>query len=171
LTILLSVSALCAVENQNYSPYFGINTFPGVNITPERRQSNRKTQKGCVFSANGPAGSGFVLRRAACQENLLFFFRFLKAGFHLKAFFGAALNTAPAEDTAELFKAPLFGGAADRDRIGRTFFCTQTAIDTLFRINDQFPPFAGKGRTLFKRIVAGDRAFDQIAQNIFEYGK
>jgi hypothetical protein len=89
----------------------------------------------------------------------------------MQTLFGASLHTGAAKDAAELFKSPLFGIAADRKGVGRTFFGTQAAVDALVCFNDQLAPFPGKGRTLFKRIVACDRAFDQIAQNIFEDGK
>ena len=101
----------------------------------------------------------------------MFFFRFSQPGQQFQAFFRTAVHTGSAEDAAELFKTPLFGIAADRDRIGRTLFGTEAAEDTFVFFDDKFSSFAGEGVTLLKGVVPGNGTFDQIAENIFEYGK
>ena len=102
---------------------------------------------------------------------LLFFFCFCQPGQQFQAFFRTALNTGSTEDAAEFFKPPLFGVAADLYGVGRTLLGTESAENTLVFFDDKFSSFAGEGFTLLKGVVTGDGTFDQIAENIFEYGK
>ena len=101
-----------------------------------------------------------------------FRFRFFRqAGNHAQAFLGASFYTCSADDTAETLKLPLFGLTGYCQRIGRTLFGAHAAEDTCLFIDDKFAAFAREGITHFCRIVAGYRAFDQVAENIFEYRK
>ena len=102
---------------------------------------------------------------------LLFFFCFCQPGQQFQTFFRTAVHTTSAEDAAEFFKPPLFGIAAYLNGIGRTLFGTEAAEDTFVFFDDKFSSFAGERFTLLKGVVTGDGTFDQIAENIFEYGK
>lgn len=105
------------------------------------------------------------------EKNLLLFCFFGEPGKQFQTFFRTGLNTAAAENTAELFKVPLFGLACDFDGVGRAFADTHSTEDTLLRFNDKFSPLTGERFTLDGRIIPGGRTFDQISENIFEYGK
>lgn len=105
------------------------------------------------------------------KESLLYLLFLCETGKKGKTLFGTGLRTAAAEDTAELFKIPLLGLPGHFDGIGRTLSGTHSAEDALILFNDQFAPFSGEGFTLDCGIVSGHRSFDQIADDIFEYGK
>ena len=99
-------------------------------------------------------------------------FLFLRqTGHQFQALFRTGVNTAAAEDAAELLKTPLLGGTGDFDGVGRAFAGTHAAEDALLIFNDQFAPLPGEGLPFDRRVVAGHGTFDEIAENIFEYGK
>jgi hypothetical protein len=100
---------------------------------------------------------------------LLLFLR--QTGEQFQTLLRAGLHTASAENAPELLKVPLLGLPGHFESVGRTFFGTHAAEDTFVFFNDQFAPLPGEWGTLDCRIVPGHRTLDQIAQNIFEYGK
>lgn len=105
------------------------------------------------------------------KKKSLFSGLFCQTGEKREAFLRTGIDTAAAEDAAELFKVPLFGLAGHFDGVRGTLFRAETAEDALILFDDEFSPFAGERGTFDCRVVPGHRTIDQIAENIFEYGK
>ena len=117
------------------------------------------------------AEKNFLCPLLSRKKELFLFFLFRQAGEELQTFFGAGFHAGAAENAAESFKLPLLGIAADLKGVGGAFSGAKAAENALVLFDDQFPSFDGKGFTLLKGVVPRGGTFDQIAENIFEYGK